>query len=223
MPCGRFPVAGFFVPGRLAGCAKKGAEAPGGLNPAARGAKAPSEGERAAAGTSDRRPARERWNRTRSEREHLAPDNEPTPRPKRRARKEAQPHRQPGDHHKAAPGLGKKTSQPAGRREHQPAAKGGQRRRARRTQRTSAGTGSERNETSRAKRARRQRRETHGEKSQLGKGRTNTERHCQRAPKGLTGREAEAQAGADAPEGGVQAAQADARNGQKRGPLRMFL
>lgn len=44
-------------------------------------------------------------------------------------------------------------------------------------------------------------------KHQLGKSRTNTERHCQRAPKGLTGKEAEAQGGADGPEGGVQAAQ----------------
>ena len=80
------------------------------------------------------------------------------------------------------------------------------------------------NKASANRSGRAKREERHGErKHQLGKSRTNTERHCQRAPKGLTGREAEAQAGADAPEGGVQAAQAAALNVRERGPLRMVL
>lgn len=60
-----------------------------------------------------------------------------------------------------------------------------------------------------------ERRET-WRKTPTGKSRANTERDCQRAPKGLTGREAEAQAGADAPEGGVQAARS--KRPPRRGP-----
>ncbi len=211
---------GFFMCVRLAGCTKKGPK-PQGAKPSRTRSKSPAPRQ-----TSRSRSKRRPGNREKPQpapktgtpeaptRHRRTPRRNPAakePKPERPAtRTTAEPQPQPrtdqrlrSPNHRACQPLEKTKTEPPT---------------------NTAQTTEERKETlPRRKDEKSEEKSETWRKHQLGKSRTNTERHCQRAPKGLTGREAEAQAGADGPEGGVQAAQAAARNGRKRSPLRMVL